>query len=85
MRFWPNNRLDGSFEAPVQYVVDQFRASAWWTANLDLPAAIRGFLTDTDGPISAVWDDEADLTDLCDQAHAAGRTGAPAQSPPAVA
>ena len=58
MKFWQNNRLDGTFEASIEQIVAQFRASTWWTADLDLDSAVRGFLIDANGPVSAVWDDE---------------------------
>ena len=76
MRLWQNYRLDGTFEAPTEQIVAQFRVSDWWTADLDLDSAVRGFLTDIDGPINAVWDDEADLAEICAQARAAGWSGA---------
>ena len=57
MRFWQNNRLDGTFEVPIEQIVTLFRASAWWTADMDLDSAVRGFLLDAEGPVSAVWDD----------------------------
>ncbi|HZY00347.1 MAG TPA: hypothetical protein VFE92_12800 [Dermatophilaceae bacterium] len=72
MRLWQNNRLDGTFEEPTEQIVAQFRVSVWWTADLDLDSAVRGFLTDIDGPVNAVWDDEADLADIGAQARAAG-------------
>ncbi len=72
MRFWQNSRLDGTFDAPFDQLVAQFRVSWWWSADLDLDAAVRGFLTDIDGPVSAVWDDEADLVELCARVRAAG-------------
>jgi len=71
MTLWQNYRLDGTFEAPTEQIVAQFRVSDWWTADLDLDSAVRGFLTDIDGPIDAVWDDEADLAEICAQARAA--------------
>jgi|SRR5664279_2944605 len=74
MKFWQNNRLDGTFNASIEHIVAQFRESRWWTADLDLDSAVRGFLIDADGPVSAVWDDETDLTEVCAQARAAGWT-----------
>ena len=65
MRFWRNNRLDGTFEVPIEQIVAQFRASAWWTADTDLDSAVRGFLLDADGPVSAVWDDRNDVAEVC--------------------
>lgn len=85
MKFWRNNRIDGTFEAPIEQVVTQFRASTWWTADLDVESAVRLFLTDTDGPVSAVWDDEADLAEVCARALAAGWTGAAGSGQAAVA
>ena len=79
MKFWQNNRLDGNFEAPVEQLVAQFRASTWWTADLDLESAVCGFLTDAAGPVRAVWDDEADLAKLCAAALVAGWTAAPSR------
>jgi len=69
MKFCQNSRLDGTFEAPFDQLVAQFRASAWWSADLDLKSAVCGFLTDIEGPVSAVWDDESDLAELCLRAH----------------
>ena len=74
MKFWQNNRLDGTFEASIEQIVVQFRASTWWTADLDLDFAVRGFLIDADGPVSAVWDDETDFAGVCAQARAVGWT-----------
>ena len=85
MRLWQNNRLDGTFEEPTEQIVAQFRVSVWWTADLDLDSAVRGFLTDIDGPVNAVWDDEADLADICAQARAAGWSGAAGVRTAAVA
>jgi hypothetical protein len=85
MRLWQNNRLDGTFEEPTEQIVAQFRVSDWWTADLDLDSAVRGFLTDIDGPVNAVWDDEADLADICAQARAAGWSGAAGVRTAAVA
>ena len=50
MKFWQNNRLDGTFEVPIEGIVAQFRESAWWTTDLDLDSAVRGFLLDVNGP-----------------------------------
>lgn len=77
MKFWQNNRLDGTFEAPVEQLVAQFRVSIWWAADLDIESAVRGFLTDAAGPVRAVWDDEADLVELCVAALVAGWTPMP--------
>jgi hypothetical protein len=85
VKFWQNNRIDGAFEAPIDQVVTQFRTSTWWTADLDVESAVRLFLTDADGPVSAVWDDEADLAEVCARALAAGWTGAAGARQPAVA
>jgi len=57
----------------------------WWTAELDLDSAVRGFLIDSDGPVKAVWDDERDLAEVCDRARAAGWAGAVSPSHAAVA
>ncbi len=76
MKLWQNDRLDASFEASIERIVAQFRVSDWWTADLDLDSAVRGFLTDIDGPVNAVWDDEADLAEICDRARSAGWSGA---------
>lgn len=85
MKFWQNNRLDGAFEVPIERIVTQFRASAWWTADLDLESAVRLFLTDTGGPVNAVWDDEADVAEVCAKCLAAGWTGAAVAGQAAVA
>jgi hypothetical protein len=85
MKFWQNNRLDGTFNASIEHIVAQFRASIWWTADLDLDSAVRGFLIDSDGPVKAVWDDERDLAEVCDRARAAGWAGGVSRSHAAVA
>ncbi len=85
MRFWQNSRLDGTFEASLDDLVAQFRESAWWSANLDLDSAVRAFLTDGNGPVSAVWDDEADLLELCIRVRAAGWAGAVGETHSALA
>lgn len=76
MKLWQNDRLDAFFEASIEQIVAQFRVSDWWMADLDLDSAVRGFLTDIDGPVNAVWDDEADLAEICAQARSAGWSGA---------
>src|SRR5664279_2841082 len=48
MKLWQNDRLDAFFEASIEQIVAQFRVSDWWTADLDLDSAVRGFLTDID-------------------------------------
>lgn len=85
MKLWQNNRLDASFEASIEQIVAQFRASGWWTADLDLDSAVRGFLIDIDGPVKAVWDDEADLAEICAQVRSAGWSGAASVRTAAVA
>ena len=85
MKFWQNNRLDGTFETSTEQIVAQFRASTWWTADLDLDSAVRGFLIDSDGPVKAVWDDERDLAEVRDRARAAGWAGAVSRSHTAAA
>jgi len=86
VKFWLNNRLDGTFEVPIEQIVAQFRESAWWwTADLDLDSAVRGFLLDTGGPVSAVWDEQADLAEVCAQARAIGWTRGAGERHPAVA
>jgi hypothetical protein len=80
MKLWQNNRLDAVFEASIEQIVAQFRASDWWTADLDLDCAVRGFLTDSNGPVNAVWDDEADLAEICAQARSAGWFGPSART-----
>jgi hypothetical protein len=72
MKFWQNNRLDGTFDVSIENVAAQFQLSNWWTAELDLEYAVRSFLIDAAGPISAVWDDERDLARVCAVARAAG-------------
>ena len=71
MRFWQNSRLDGTFEASLD--------------DLDLDSAVRAFLTDGNGPVSAVWDDEADLLELCIRVRAAGWAGAVGETHSALA
>ena len=85
VKFWLNNRLDGTFEVPIEQIAAQFRESAWWTADLDLESAVRGFLLDTGGPVSAVWDESADLAEVCAHARAMGWTGGAGERHPAVA
>jgi hypothetical protein len=74
VKFWQNNRLDGTFEVPIEGIVAQFRESAWWTTDLDLDSAVRGFLLDVNGPVSAVWDEQTDLAEVCAEALAMGWT-----------
>ena len=85
MKFWKNNRLDGTFDVPIEQIVALFRASVWWTADLDLDSAVRCFLLDADGPVSAVWDEQTDVAEVCAQARAVGWTGGAGVSQAAVA
>lgn len=66
MMFWRNNRLDAQFTRPVTEVAHQFLASRWATVEWPLDRALRAFLGDIDGPISAVWDNQADYDHLAD-------------------
>jgi hypothetical protein len=80
--FWKNNRLDAQFENPAAEVAALFAASAWAGPGHDWPLdrRLRAFLTETDGPISAVWDDEAAYGELRQLAQAAERQpGTPGQ------
>ncbi len=67
MKLWQHDGVDGTFDAPVARLVAQFRGSTWATRDLDIAAAVRSFLTDTDGPISALWISDAELDDLCNR------------------
>ena len=82
MIFWKNSRLDAQFENPAAEVAALFAASAWAGPGHDWPLdrRLRAFLTETDGPISAVWDDEAAYGELRQLAQAAERQ--PAATPP---
>ncbi len=62
MKFWRNNPLDAEFD-PVR-VVELFQASTYWRADWRLERSARAFITDTDGPISAVWDDDAEFEEI---------------------
>lgn len=66
MTFWRNNRLDAQFARPIAEVADQFLASRWAAVEWPLDRALRAFLSDIDGPVSAVWDSEADYDRLVD-------------------
>lgn len=58
MKFWRDNRLDAEFELAPARVVELFHASAYWRVDWPLERSMRAFITDADGPISAVWDDD---------------------------
>jgi hypothetical protein len=81
--FWKNNRLDAQFEMAAAEVAALFAASAWAGPGHDWPLdrRLRAFLTETDGSISAVWDDEGAYGELRQLAQAAERrpTGLPGQ------
>jgi hypothetical protein len=72
MQFWPNNRLDAQFELEPRRVVALFRESRWWTTPWSLDRSLPAFLTDADGPISAVWDDDDAYQDVYRLALEAG-------------
>ncbi len=86
MKFWQNNPARRHLRASIEQIVAQFRAPTWWTADLDLDSAVRGFLIDADGPVSAVWDDETDLAEVCAHTRrAVGWTGGAGDMQAAVA
>ncbi len=64
MKFWKNNRLDAEFDMPTEQVADLFAASEWADVPWLIDRALRGFLTDQAGPVSAVWDDEQAFDEL---------------------
>lgn len=43
----------GRFQVPVDQIVSLFRASTWWTADLDVESRCGGVLTDPVGPVRA--------------------------------
>ena len=86
MKFWQNNRLDGTFERRSSRSWPSFGRRLGGPADLDLDSAVRGFLIDADGPVSAVWDDETDLAEVCAHTRrAVGWTGGAGDMQAAVA
>ncbi len=73
MKFWKNNRLDAEFDLPIAEVAVLFAGSKWAAVPWLIDRRMCAFLTDTDGPISAVWDDQASYEALVDLALAAER------------
>lgn len=62
---WRNNRIDARFTLPLNTVADQFLASPWADKPWPIDRALAAFLTDNDGPISAVWEtDTGEYTQL---------------------
>ncbi len=72
MRFWKNNRLDAEFEMEPSRVVELFQQSHWWGVEWTLDRSLRTFMTDMDGPISAIWDDQDGFDGIYRLALAAG-------------
>jgi hypothetical protein len=58
MKFWKNNRIDAEFDLPVEQLADMFCQSKWAGVPWLIDRRVCAFLTDTDGPVSAVWDDQ---------------------------
>jgi len=83
MKFWKNNRLDAEFDLPIEQVAAMFAESTWADVPWLIDRRLCAFLTDTDGPVSAVWDDREAYDQLVDlvladerrQRHAAIRAG----------
>ncbi len=66
MKFWKNNRLDAEFDLPIEQVAVLFARSKWAGLPWLIDRRLCAFLTDTDGPISAVWNDQASYDQLVD-------------------
>lgn len=74
MTFWRNNRLDASFTKPLGEVAGQFLASRWADVDCRTDRAVAAFLSDSDGPISAVWDDAGQFDQLVELINEHRRT-----------
>jgi hypothetical protein len=73
VKFWKNNRLDATFDLPVEQLAVMFAESPWAGVPWLIDRRVCAFLTDTDGPVSAVWDDQQSYEQLVDLALAAER------------
>jgi len=72
MKFWRNNRLDAEFRLEPAQVVELVKHSKYWQ-QWPLESSLRAFMTDSAGPISAVWDDQDGFDETYRLARAAGR------------
>jgi hypothetical protein len=59
LKFWKDNQADAGFDLPEAEVARLFSESRWAGHPWPLERRLRAFLTDPNGPISAVWEDEA--------------------------
>ena len=66
MKFWKNNRIDAEFDLPVEQLAVMFAESRWAGVPWLIDRRVCAFLTDTDGPVSAVWDDQQAYEQLVD-------------------
>jgi hypothetical protein len=66
MKFWKNNRIDAEFETAIEELADMFLESKWAGVPWLIDRRVCAFLTDTDGPVSAVWDDQQAYEQLVD-------------------
>jgi hypothetical protein len=73
VKFWKNNRIDAEFDLPVEELAAMFLESKWAGVPWLIDRRVCAFLTDTDGPVAAVWDDQASYEQLVDLALAAER------------
>lgn len=67
MKLWNNNRLDAEWEMPIEEIAQLYMQSEWPGVLMPLERKLRLFMTSQDGPISSVWDDEAEFERLLDQ------------------
>jgi hypothetical protein len=58
MKFWKNNRVDAEFEISIEDLAVMFGQSRWAGVPWLIDRRVCAFLTDTDGPVSAGWDDQ---------------------------
>jgi hypothetical protein len=85
MKFWKNNRIDAEFDLPVEQLAVMFAESRWADVPWLIDRRVCAFLTDTDGPVSAVWDDQQSYEQLVDlileqqrrQTHEVGKAARP--------
>jgi hypothetical protein len=73
MKFWKNNRLDAEFDLPIEQLAVLFAQSKWAGVPWLIDRRMCAFLTDSDGPVSAVWDDQTSYNALVDLVLAAER------------
>jgi hypothetical protein len=64
MKFWKNNRSDREWEMPIEEIADLYMASDWPDVPMLTERKLRSFMTDPVGPISSVWEDEAEFARL---------------------